>query len=88
MTLTPDRPSEQDAPAGGPALPSTSAPSRAPSRAQGVELIGAMRGSGYRVPPSLVRRADGQTLQLTPLLYAILDAVDGERTPAEIAERA
>ena len=47
-----------------------------------------MRGSGYRVPPSLVRRSDGQTLQLTPLLYAILDAVDGERTPAEIAERA
>ena len=29
-----------------------------------------MPGSGYREPPALVRRADGQTVQLTPLLYA------------------
>ncbi|HEY2557715.1 MAG TPA: hypothetical protein VGI08_11465, partial [Diaminobutyricibacter sp.] len=75
---------EQDAPAAGVAEPAAAIP----SRAQGIELIGAMRGSGYRVPPSLVRRSDGQTLQLTPLLYAILDAVDGERTLPEIAARA
>ena len=43
---------------------------RAPARADGVELIGEMQGSGYREPPALVRRGDGQTLQLTPLLYA------------------
>ena len=54
-------------------------------RADGVELIGEMVGSGYRVPPSLVRRADGQTIQLTPLLYSILREIDGERTPAEVA---
>jgi putative peptide zinc metalloprotease protein len=54
--------------------------------ADGVELIGEMAGSGYRVPPSLVRRADGQTIQLTPLLYAILREVDGRRTPEELAE--
>ena len=55
------------------------------NRADGVELIGEMAGSGYRVPPSLVRRADGQTIQLTPLLYATLREIDGRRTPEEVA---
>ncbi|MHA0288416.1 hypothetical protein ACXYX3_18470 [Mycobacterium sp. C3-094] len=54
-------------------------------RADGVELIGEMAGSGYKVPPSLVRRADGQTIQLTPLLYATLLAIDGARTLDELA---
>ena len=36
--------------------------------------------------PALVQRSDGQVLQLTPLLYAVLAAVDGERTSDEIAE--
>jgi putative peptide zinc metalloprotease protein len=54
-------------------------------RADGVELIGEMVGSGYRIPPSLVRRADGQTIQLTPLLYATLREIDGHRTPEEVA---
>ena len=53
--------------------------------ADGVELIGEMAGSGYRVPPSLVRRADGQTIQLTPLLYTTLREIDG-RTTAEVAD--
>jgi putative peptide zinc metalloprotease protein len=57
-----------------------------PARPDGLELIGEMVGSGYRTPPALVRRQDGQTLQLTPLLYAILEAVDGRRGYAEIAE--
>lgn len=55
-------------------------------RADGVELIGEMAGSGYRTPPALVRRADGQTVQLTPLLYAVLRAIDGHRSAAEVAE--
>jgi putative peptide zinc metalloprotease protein len=54
-------------------------------RADGVELIGELAGSGYRVPPSLARRADGQTIQLTPLLYALLREIDGHRTPKEIS---
>src|SRR3954468_7746273 len=57
----------------------------APARVDGLQLIGAMRGSGYRTPPALVRRGDGQTLQLTPVLYAVLEAVDGRRSYAEIA---
>ena len=57
----------------------------APARVDDVQLLGAMVGSGYRTPPSLVRRGDGQTLQLTPLLYLVLDAIDGQRSCAEIA---
>lgn len=53
--------------------------------ADGVQFIGEMAGSGYRVPPSLVRRADGQTIQLTPLLYAVLHEIDGRRTTVEVA---
>ncbi|MBB5959573.1 putative peptide zinc metalloprotease protein [Saccharothrix tamanrassetensis] len=56
-----------------------------PHRARGVELIGELRDSGYRRPPALVRRADGQVLQLTPLLYRVLQAVDGRADHAEIA---
>ena len=55
-----------------------------PVRADGVELIGEMKGSGYREPPALARRSDGQTIQLTPLLYLVLAAMDGNRTLAEI----
>src|SRR3954447_24948831 len=57
-----------------------------PRRADGVVLIGEMKGSGYRTPPALARRADGQTVQLTPLLYATLAAADGDRSVAAIAE--
>ena len=66
----------------GPSAPPEPA---APALADGVELIGEMRGSGYRTPPALVRRADGQVIQLTRLLYLVLAAVDGRRTHAEIA---
>jgi len=64
------------------------APSRAqpiPARAEGVELLGELGGSGYRRTPALVRRDDGQTIQLTPLLYGLLEAIDGERGYAELA---
>lgn len=57
----------------------------APQRAEGLELLGALGGSGYTDAPSMVRRADGQTLQLTPRLYAVLEAIDGTRTPEQIA---
>jgi putative peptide zinc metalloprotease protein len=57
----------------------------APARAEGVELLGPFAGSGYRRPPSLVRRADGQTIQLTPLLYQVLESIDGRRGYEELA---
>jgi len=58
---------------------------RPPGLAAGVELIGSMRGSGYRRAPSLIRRGDGQTLQLTPLLYLVLSEIDGHRGYSDIA---
>lgn len=55
--------------------------------ASGLQMIGRMEGSGYRNPPSLVRRADGQTIQLTPLLYTVLASIDGKRDAAAVAEQ-
>jgi putative peptide zinc metalloprotease protein len=51
-----------------------------------VQLLGSVPGSGYRRPPALVRRADGQTIQLTPLLYAVLEQVDGSWSWSEVAD--
>ena len=65
--------------------PVASAPDT-PVRADDVELIGEMVGSGYREPPALARRGDGQTFQLTALLYLVLESVDGRRTFDEVAE--
>lgn len=59
---------------------------RAPARAPGVELLGELSGSGYHQAPGLVRRGDGQTVQVTPLLYALLDCLDGERDLVRLAE--
>lgn len=56
----------------------------APRLAQGLELVGAMAGSGYRDAPCLVRRADGQTIQLTSTLYHVLESIDGQRDAAAI----
>ena len=64
------------------ATPGTDA---APERAEGLELLGALGGSGYSDAPSLVRRPDGQTLQLTPLLYTLLEELDGRRGAGELA---
>src|SRR5581483_2448809 len=54
-------------------------------RAQGVELLGDVHGSGYKEGACLVRRADGQMVQLGPLMYALLDASNGERNAAELS---
>ena len=56
-----------------------------PARASGLELLGEMSHSGFRDPPRLARRGDGQVLQLTPLLYDVLRAVDGRSTLETIA---
>src|SRR5688500_6550500 len=61
-------------------------PPRTPRLAGGVELLGPMEETGYEVPPALVRRGDGQTLQVTPLLFLVLQAIDGRRDDAAIAE--
>ncbi|HEY3920971.1 MAG TPA: hypothetical protein VGL76_02555 [Gaiellaceae bacterium] len=55
-------------------------------RAAGLELLGDVHGSGYKEGVALVRRPDGQIVQLGPLMYALLFEADGERTADELAE--
>jgi putative peptide zinc metalloprotease protein len=58
-----------------------------PRLADGIELIGEYEDSGYKEPPSIARRADGQIVQLPALLYLVAESVDGRRTYEEIAAR-
>jgi putative peptide zinc metalloprotease protein len=60
---------------------------RPPKLADGIELIGEYADSGYKDPPSIARRADGQIIQLPKLLYAIAERADGRRSYDEIAEQ-
>ncbi|MCU1595316.1 MAG: Tat (Twin-arginine translocation) pathway signal sequence domain protein [Frankiales bacterium] len=55
-------------------------------RADGVDLLGALGGSGYKSSTFLVRRRDGQTLQITALLYTLLEQLDGQRDQPALAE--
>ena len=57
-----------------------------PRLADGVELLGEYQGSGYAQPPSLVRRPDGQVIQMSPLLYQVTCRIDGSRDPDAIAD--
>ena len=76
--------SQRTAPAPSPA--DADQPAGVPRLAGGVELLGEYKGSGYSQPPSLVRRADGQVIQMSPLLYRVACRIDGSRGPAAIAE--
>jgi putative peptide zinc metalloprotease protein len=71
-----------------PTLPraGTAEPAPAPRLADGVELLGEYQDSGYSQPPSLVRRPDGQVIQMSPLLYQVTCRIDGSSDPAGIAE--
>src|SRR5918994_518942 len=80
MSATVDRPAARAATA------PVSDPPRALARAEGLELLGEVSGSGYKEGARLARRADGQMVQLGPLMYALLEEVDGQRDPAALAE--
>src|ERR1700761_1073336 len=76
MTATAEPPAAQvEAPAQG-----------ALDRGEGVELLGPVHGSGYREGAALVRRGDGQMVQLGPLMYGLLEDLDGSRSQAELAD--
>jgi len=60
--------------------------SPAPRLAEGVELLGEYKDSGYSQPPSLVRRPDGQVIQMSRLLYQVVGRIDGSRGVGAIAE--
>src|SRR5688572_6488516 len=55
------------------------------ARAEGLELLGEVSGSGYKDGVALVRRADGQMVQLGPLMYGLLEEIDGERDHEALA---
>src|ERR1700761_9487866 len=75
MSATADRPAVS--------TPAASAP-RALALAEGLELLGPVSGSGYKDGAALVRRADGQMVQLGPLMFALLEAIDGTRDGAAL----
>src|SRR3954454_21866664 len=56
------------------------------ARADGLELLGEVSGSGYKEGAALVRRADGQMVQLGPLMYGLLEEIDGQRDPGALAD--
>jgi putative peptide zinc metalloprotease protein len=56
-----------------------------PRLADGVELLGELQDSGFAKPPSLVRRADGQMIQMSLLLYLVACRIDGTRALDAIA---
>src|SRR5262245_52042306 len=56
--------------------------------ADGTELLGEYQSPGVRVVQHLVRRGDGQLLQLSPLLYAVAGSLDGDGDLDAIATRA
>jgi putative peptide zinc metalloprotease protein len=78
--VTTDRTAPVPPPAGA------SEPVEPPRLADGVELLGEYQGSGYSQPPSLVRRPDGQVIQMSRLLYRVACRIDGSRDPIAIAE--
>lgn len=65
----------------------TPPPSPAPRRAEGVELVGEYEGSGFKNPRFVVRRPDGSVLQVTDLVYLVLEEMDGAATVEDIAGR-
>ena len=57
-----------------------------PRLADGLELIGEYEGSGFKEPPFLARRGDGQVLQLPKLLYLVASRADGRANYDQIAK--
>jgi putative peptide zinc metalloprotease protein len=67
------------------AVDSESAVGTVPRLADGVELIGEYQGSGFQEPRYIVRREDGQVIQLPRLLYLLASNLDGQRDRAQVA---
>ncbi|MBW3650821.1 MAG: hypothetical protein KY458_09670, partial [Actinobacteria bacterium] len=58
-----------------------------PRLCEGIDVMGEYEGSGYKEPHFMARRADGQVIQLTELLFYVADNADGQRNYDEIAKR-
>lgn len=62
-------------------------PSPARQLADGVELIGEYADSGFVDPHFLVRRSDGQVLQISKLLYLTAEAIDSACNDEQVATK-
>jgi putative peptide zinc metalloprotease protein len=65
----------------GETAPTTTAP---PRLCDGVELIGLFEDSGFKQPPYIARRSDGQVVQMPAMLFALAEEVDGTRSYEEV----
>ena len=70
---------------GGHARSGLAAVAHVPRLAVGVELLGEYRGSGLTQTTYLVRRAGGQVVHVSRLLYLVVSEIDASRTVGEIA---
>src|SRR5688572_12639123 len=59
-------------------------PPERPSLAPNVQLVGQLQGSGFQDQQWLIQR-DGQFIQVTELLYRVVEQANGERSLEEIA---
>src|SRR3954449_5299857 len=84
-TTVSEEPETEVLPVADQAPPSAGGAAEKPRLAKGIDLIGKYEGSGFKEAPYIARRADGQVVQLAPLLYLIAEAADGVRTNEEIA---
>jgi putative peptide zinc metalloprotease protein len=58
-----------------------------PRLADGVELIGEFEDSGFKRPPFIARRTDGQVVQMPKPLYQLAEEIDGQSSLDQIAAR-
>ncbi len=54
---------------------------------EGIEIIGKVKDSGYKIPLYLIRTQEGKFIQLTDLLFHTVVALQNETTPQAIAAR-
>src|SRR5262245_58923037 len=54
-------------------------------RAGGIRELGQVQGSGLREPTYLLRRGDGQVLQVSQLLHLVVRELSTERDDAQVA---
>jgi putative peptide zinc metalloprotease protein len=80
-----DAPAERRSLSNGPAPVDRSPAQVRWARPREVALLGPVPGSGLASTPYLVRRGDGQVIQVSELLHVVLSRVDPGRTPAQIA---
>src|SRR5262245_3586976 len=60
-------------------------PTKLAELADGVELLGPYEGSGLREAPYLIRRRDGQVVQVSRLLYLVAESLAPGRPLDEVA---